>query len=152
LQECLRHGDTVARVGGDEFVILLPEIEREAHALRAAQKIIRVLGKPYLLESDELHITASVGLAIGPRDGSTPESLIRNADGAMYRAKQSGGNRFELYRHIGPEMIGRTAQEAELRRAIDRDEFELHFQPQVTIDSRELVGVEALVRWNHPDR
>ncbi|PYQ51589.1 MAG: hypothetical protein DMF59_07400 [Acidobacteria bacterium] len=152
LSEALRRGDTVARVGGDEFVILLPEISREADAQRAAQKILRTIAKPYVLESDELHITASVGVAIGPRDGATPESLIRNADGAMYRAKQSGGNRFELYSHVGPGIIGRTAQEAELRQAIDRDEFLLYFQPQVTIDSREVVGVEALVRWNHPER
>ena len=152
LSETLRQGDTVARVGGDEFVVLLPEIDHEADAQRAAQKILRVIGKPFMFEQDELHITASIGVAIGGRDGATAEALIRNADGAMYRAKQSGGNRVELYRHVGPGIMGRTAQEQELRQAIDGDEFVILFQPQVTIDSRELVGVEALVRWNHPQR
>lgn len=152
LTETLRHGDTVARVGGDEFVILLPEINHEAEALRASQKILRELAKPFVLDADELHITASIGVAIGPRDGDSAEILIRNADGAMYRAKQSGGNRVELYRHVGPAILGRVAQEEELRQAMDRDEFILLYQPQVRIDSRELVGVEALVRWNHPER
>lgn len=152
LKETLRQGDTIARVGGDEFVVLLPEVNHEADALRAANKILRSIVKPFVLEADELHITASIGLAIGPRDGDSAEALIRNADGAMYRAKQSGGNRLELYRRVGPAILGRVAQEEELRLAIDRDEFTLLFQPQVTIDRRELVGVEALVRWNHPER
>jgi len=152
LTETLCQGDTVARVGGDEFVVLLPEINHEADAQRAAQKILRVIVAPFAFDQDEVHITASIGVAIGPRDGATPEALIRNADGAMYRAKQSGGNRVELYRRVGPGIMGRTAQEQELRQAIDGDEFVVFFQPQVTIDSRELVGVEALVRWNHPQR
>ncbi len=152
LTDTLRQGDTVARVGGDEFVVLLPEIEREVDAQRAAQKILRVIGKPFHFEADELHITASVGVSIAPRDGATAEELLRNADGAMYRAKQSGGNRVELYRRVGRGILGRTAQEEELREAMSRDEFVVLFQPQVTIDRRELVGVEALVRWNHADR
>jgi diguanylate cyclase (GGDEF)-like protein/PAS domain S-box-containing protein len=152
LTETLRQGDTVARVGGDEFVVLLPEINHEADALRAAQKILRAISKPFVLDADELHITASIGVALGPRDGESADALIRNADGAMYRAKQSGGNRVELYRHVGPAILGRIAQEEELRQAMDRDEFVLLFQPQVRIDTRELVGVESLVRWNHPER
>jgi diguanylate cyclase (GGDEF)-like protein/PAS domain S-box-containing protein len=148
----LRQGDTVARLGGDEFVVLLPEVNHEADAQRAAQKILRVIGKPFMFEQDELHITVSIGVAIGPRDGATAEALIRNADGAMYRAKQSGGNGVELYRRVGPGIMGRTAQEQELRQAIDGDQFVIFFQPQVTIDTRELTGVEALVRWNHPQR
>ncbi|HEX9500994.1 MAG TPA: EAL domain-containing protein, partial [Thermoanaerobaculia bacterium] len=152
LSTTLRQGDTVARVGGDEFVVLLPDINHETEARRAAQKILKAMGSAFVHESDEMHITASIGLAIGPRDGATPEALIRNADSAMYRAKQSGGNSIELYRHVGPEIIGRSGQEQELRQAIDRDEFVVYFQPQVTVDTRELVGVEALVRWNHSER
>ena len=105
-----------------------------------------------MFEQDELHITVSIGVAIGPRDGATAEALIRNADGAMYRAKQSGGNGVELYKGVGPAMMGRTAQEQELRQAIDGDELVVFFQPQVSIETRALVGVEALVRWNHPER
>ncbi|HJT17813.1 MAG TPA: EAL domain-containing protein [Thermoanaerobaculia bacterium] len=152
LTETLRQGDTIARVGGDEFVVLLPEVNHEADALRAAHKILRAISKPFVLDADELHISASIGVAIGPRDGDSAETLIRNADGAMYRAKQSGGNRVELYRHVGPAILGRIAQEEELRQAMDRDEFVLLIQPQVRIETRELVGVEALVRWNHPER
>jgi diguanylate cyclase (GGDEF)-like protein/PAS domain S-box-containing protein len=152
LSETLRAGDTIARVGGDEFVILLPEVNHEADAMRAANKILRAIAKPFVLEADELHVTASIGLAIGPRDGDSAEVLVRNADGAMYRAKQSGGNRVELYRRVGPAILGRIAQEEELRTAIDRDEFTLLYQPQVTIDNRDMVGVEALIRWNHPER
>jgi diguanylate cyclase (GGDEF)-like protein/PAS domain S-box-containing protein len=152
LSETLRAGDTVARVGGDEFVILLPEVNHEADALRASQKILRSLAKPFMLDSDEVHMTASIGVAISPRDGDTADALVRNADGAMYRAKQTGGNRVELYRHVGPAILGRMAQEEELRAAVDRDEFALLFQPQVTIDTREVVGVEALIRWNHLER
>src|SRR5256885_852364 len=152
LSETLRAGDTIARAGGDEFVILLPEVNHEADALRAANKILRAITKPFGREADELHVTASIGLAIGPRDGDSAETLVGNADGAMYRAKQSGGNRVELYRHVGPAILGRIAQEEELRSAIERDEFSLLYQPQVTIKKRDLVGVEALIRWNHPER
>ncbi|PYQ61349.1 MAG: hypothetical protein DMF58_05215 [Acidobacteria bacterium] len=152
LTNMLRQGDTVARVGGDEFVVLLPEMKSESDGLRAAEKIVRALSKPFVLDSDELHVTASIGVAVGPRDGATADDLIRNADGAMYRAKQSGGNRVELYRRVGPAILGRIAQEEEMRQAIDGDEFFLLFQPQVTIHRRELVGVEALVRWKHPER
>ena len=152
LTETLRPGDTIARVGGDEFVVLLPEIDHEAVAERVAGKILQAFSKPFALDRDELQIAASIGLAIGPRDGVTPEALIDNADSAMYRAKQSGGNRVELFRRVGPDIMGRTAQEEELREAMERDQLVLFFQPQVTIDRREFVGAEALVRWNHPQR
>jgi len=152
LTETMRQGDTVARVGGDEFVVMLPEIRHETDAMRAAQKILRAISRPFQLDADELPVTASIGVALGPRDGVTAEALIRNADGAMYRAKQSGGNAVELYRRVGPSILGRIQQGEELRQAIERDEFSLVFQPQVTIDTRELVGVEALIRWNHPER
>ncbi len=151
LTETLREGDTVARVGGDEFLILLTDVDGERAAQAIAGKILGEVVRPFLVDDDELHITTSIGVAVYPADGGTPEALIRNADGAMYRVKATGGNAIELCSRAGP-AVGRLTIEEELRRAIEREEFVVWFQPQVNIDDRKLVGVEALVRWNHPER
>ena len=151
LTETLRESDTVARVGGDEFLVLLSDVDDEHDVEAIARKVLTEVARPYHVEDDELQITTSIGVAVYPTDGSTPELLIRNADGAMYRVKGAGGNAFEFCNRAVPS-VGRLTLEAELRRAIEREEFVLWFQPQVRIDSRELVGVEALVRWNHPER
>ncbi len=151
LRENLRESDTVARVSGDEFLILLTDIENEESVEAVAATLLDEIATPLLVEDDELHITTSVGVAIYPANGTTPEELIRNADGAMYRVKRTGGNAVEFCGRSGP-TVGRMAIEEELRRAIDREEFVLWYQPQVNIEDRRLVGVEALVRWNHPER
>lgn len=149
--ETLRDEDTVARIGGDEFLVLLPDVDGERNAQQVARKILAAIGRPFLVEQDELHVTTSIGVALYPGDGATPEMLMRNADGAMYRVKESGGDRAELCSRAGPR-VGRLMLEQELRAAIEGDQFVLYFQPQVTIEGRQLTGVEGLVRWQHPER
>ena len=152
LRETLREEDTVARVGGDEFLVLLPEVESEKDAENVARKLLSAIRQPFLVEQDELHVTTSLGVAIFPRDGTTAETLMRNADGAMYSVKEAGGNGVEVCSRSGPRSVGRLALDEELREAIEGDQFVVWFQPQVTIENRQLVGVEALARWQHPER
>ncbi len=152
LEATLRRGDTVARVGGDEFLLLLAQIHGERDAERVAGKIHERLTEPFLVEDDEMLVTTSIGVAVYPADGDTAEALIRSADGAMYRVKERGGNGFELCSRIGRSGLGRLSLEAQMRTALERDEFEVYYQPQLNIATRALSGAEALVRWNHPDR
>ena len=151
LSRTLRRGDTVARVGGDEFLVLLAQIGGEADAVNVAEKIQVALADGFLVNSDELHITASIGVAIYPSDGATAEQLIRHSDGAMYRVKERGGNNFELCSRSGRGGPGRLSLEQQIRAAIERDELTVFYQPQVAIATLALSGAEALVRWNHPD-
>ena len=148
----VRHADTVARIGGDEFLIVMTDAGDEATAESVAQKHLAAIRNPFLIDDDEVYVTSSVGIAMLPNDGRDAESLIRNADGAMYRAKGAGGNRVELSSAAAKPTRGRSELEQEIRAGIDRDEFFIAYQPQVSINDRRLVGVEALVRWNHPDR
>jgi diguanylate cyclase (GGDEF)-like protein/PAS domain S-box-containing protein len=148
----VRHSDTVARSGGDEFLILLTEITDEKTAQIVAEKHLSLLRNPFIIDDDELHVSSSVGIAMYPHDGVDAEMLIRSADGAMYRAKAAGGNRVELCSGVAMAALGRSDLEQEIRSAIERDEFFLLFQPQVSIQDKRLVGVEALVRWQHPER
>jgi diguanylate cyclase (GGDEF)-like protein/PAS domain S-box-containing protein len=152
LQDTLREGDTVARVGGDEFVILLPDAESAEAAEKVTGKILRASREPFQIEDEELYVTASIGVALFPEDGLASDELLRAADGAMYRVKEAGGNHYEFCNRTGNRAHGRLSLESELREAIERDEFLVRFQPQVKIVGRELVGVEALVRWEHPQR
>jgi len=153
LRACLREGDTVARVGGDEFTILLPAVPGEDEAADVARKILAKVSEPYFVADDELHVTTSVGVAIYPRNGETPEDLLRSADSAMYRVKVAGGNGFELAEQVpSQKALGRLSLEEELRRGLERNEFVLHYQPQVNIRTNAIVGFEALVRWNHPEQ
>jgi diguanylate cyclase (GGDEF)-like protein/PAS domain S-box-containing protein len=152
LETTLRRGDTVARVGGDEFLLLLAQIHGERDAESVASKIHERLTEPFLVEDDEMLVTTSIGVAVYPADGDTAEALIRSADGAMYRIKERGGNGFELCSRMGRSGLGRLSLEAQMRSALESDEFEVYFQPQVNIATRALSGAEALVRWNHPDR
>ncbi|MFI5180825.1 MAG: EAL domain-containing protein [Thermoanaerobaculia bacterium] len=152
LRTCVREADTVARVGGDEFTVLLPTVPDEEVAADVARKILEKVSEPFLVAEDELHVTVSIGVAIYPKDGESPESLLRSADSAMYRVKVSGGDGFQLAEQApSQKAFGRLSLEEELRRALERGEFVLHYQPEVNIRTKTIVGLEALVRWNRPE-
>ncbi|MEA2411086.1 MAG: hypothetical protein QOC77_1647, partial [Thermoleophilaceae bacterium] len=152
LQRELRPSDTIARVGGDEFVVFCEDIPNEHHALAMVDRLVHALGEPFDLGGQAQHATASVGIALG--DGSSqPEMLIRNADAAMYRAKERGRARYELFDdEMRRRSISWLETEGELRRAIDNGELHNVYQPIVSPRSGEIVGFEALVRWHHPER
>jgi diguanylate cyclase (GGDEF)-like protein/PAS domain S-box-containing protein len=152
LRECVRESDTLARIGGDEFVILLTNLLRPEDATHVAEKVIAAIGLPISVENHVFNITASVGIAVWPGDGVDAETLMRNADVAMYHAKNSGRNNYQFFT---PEMNARAFEamimEAALRKALQRDEFLLHYQPQIDFRSGRIVGAESLIRWQHPE-
>jgi diguanylate cyclase (GGDEF)-like protein len=151
LQGCLRQCDTISRWGGDEFTLLFPHTNGVEDVRKLAQRILDVLSAPFHLESQELYVSASLGVALFPYDGEDVETLLKNADTAMYRAKQQGRNNFQLY---SPEMNTQARKrlelETDLRKAITKNEFLLHYQPQIDIHTGEISSVEALIRWRHP--
>jgi len=153
LRATLRENDTVARVGGDEFQVVVCNVAGATGAARIAEKLMRALGEPFTLEGQELHVTASLGVSLFPRDGASGELLLKFADIALYEAKGEGRN---AYRFFSPEMNaqahGRLRLENDLRRAVERNELELHYQPQLDLAIGEVCAVEALVRWRHPER
>jgi diguanylate cyclase (GGDEF)-like protein/PAS domain S-box-containing protein len=152
LKHALRASDTVARLGGDEFVLLLPELDEEPESLtRLAAKIVAAVGAPMNLHGHELEVTPSIGIAVFPDDGDHADTLLKHADAALYRAKAQGRNGYQLFsRDLAHQADQRMALEAALRRALKREEFRLHYQPQVDLDSGEVIGMEALLRWTDP--
>ena len=153
LTNCLRAGDSIARWGGDEFTLLLYNISCAQDATDTCQRILHSLCTPFRFEEQELYIKASLGIALAPYDGEDAETLLKNADAAMYKAKQKGRNNYQLYtRAIGNKVSERLILENNLYRAIENSEFVLHYQPQIDINTGKIVSVEALVRWEHPQR
>ncbi len=152
LRGCVRAGDTVARVGGDEFVLLLANVEKE-HVAPLARKMLDAVAAPLVSDTQRLSMTTSIGISLFPDDGSDADTLLRNADIALYRAKERGRNNFQLCTPaLNAAIRERLALESGLRRAVDNGEFVLYFQPEVVLPSRAIVGAEALVRWQHPER
>jgi diguanylate cyclase (GGDEF)-like protein/PAS domain S-box-containing protein len=152
LRECVRPRDVVARLGGDEFGILLVEADEHV-AGEVAGRVTAALREPFRVDDQDMHIQGSVGIAFADPDVSGADKLLRNADLAMYRAKTSGGGEFRTYdpdMHVN--LVERLQLEADLRRALDEGQFVLHYQPTVELTTKEIVGAEALVRWNHPSR
>jgi diguanylate cyclase (GGDEF)-like protein/PAS domain S-box-containing protein len=153
LDHCVRDTDMVARLGGDEFAIILPTIDGPHDAEQTASRVIDVLGQPYEIQGHEVVVGASVGIAIAPGDGDAADALLRNADMALYRAKGDGRGRFNFFE---PEMDRRIqlrrTLELDLRKAFQNGEFELYYQPLINLDSGEVSGFEALLRWCHPER
>ena len=153
LRARLREGDTVARVGGDEFVVLMENCGTAVDISACAQRLVGQLGAPYLLDQKDCHVTLSVGISIFPADGSDSQSLLKAADVAMYRAKETGRNNYQYYvPSMNIHTLERLELESDLRRALERGEFFLHYQPKVEIASGLIIGVEALLRWKHPLR
>ena len=148
-----RDTDTVARMGGDEFAILQMAISQPSDATALALRIIDQIGAPYQIDGHQVVIGTSVGIAFGPTDGTSPEELLRNADLALYRAKADGRGTFRFFEHgMDLQMQERRTLEADLRRAVQAGEFELHYQPVVNLESGDVRGFEALMRWRHPDK
>ncbi|MGH8727955.1 MAG: PAS domain S-box protein [Burkholderiales bacterium] len=151
LSDSVREGDTVARLGGDEFVVLLPNIRDHNDTQRVANKILGNISRPYTLEGQAFIITPSIGIAVFPGDGATVEDLMRNADAAMYHAKQMGRNNCQFFnRTMNPVTNARFTLESQLRRALEQDQLLLHYQPIVDVKSGEIRSVEALLRWQPP--
>ena len=152
LKTCLRDSDIVARLGGDEFVVLLTELTDEKYAATVAQKIITAIGKPFILIGQEFRVTASIGISTYPLDGQDAQTMTKNADIAMYQAKEDGRNNFQFYSEkLNANSLERLSLESSLRHALERGEFQLHYQAKRDIATGQITGMEALLRWHSPD-
>ena len=153
LKTCLRSSDVVARLGGDEFVVGLFDVKQQEDAAIVAQKMLATFATPFLIEGHEISISASIGISVYPNDGTEVDDLIKFADIAMYRAKERGRNTYLFYSNdMNVRSIEKLQMESNLRRAIDRKELLLHYQPQADIHTGEMTGAEVLIRWQHPER
>jgi diguanylate cyclase (GGDEF)-like protein/PAS domain S-box-containing protein len=153
LVTCVRRTDTVSRLGGDEFVVLLSQVEHGEDAAFSARKILRALAVPHIIDGKSLDVNVSIGVSTYPNDGPDAESLMNKADTAMYEAKQIGRNNFQFFRRdMHARLADRQLLEADLRYALGRNEFLLHYQPKYNLRTKHITGVEALIRWAHPQR
>ena len=154
LRKCMRDGDTVARIGGDEFVLLLPNIHNGTEIMsHAIQRILDIIQLPCVIENKEFHIGCSIGVSVFPNDGSNPETLLKNADMAMYKAKRSGRNNFQFFtEELNKVVLESLEMEHNLRLALTEEQFELYYQPKVSITLDKIIGVEALIRWRMPEK
>ncbi|MHC1724995.1 MAG: putative bifunctional diguanylate cyclase/phosphodiesterase [Syntrophobacteraceae bacterium] len=164
IQDCVRKSDkmarhvagewsqSVSRLGGDEFTILLPEINHIQDTAKVAKRILEAVSRPQIIAGHEIFITGSMGITVYPLDGADPDTLLKNADAAMYSAKEQGRNNFQFYSEsMNASSFKRLALENALRKALDREELSIHFQPQVNINSGQVTGMEGLLRWEHPE-
>jgi len=153
LVNCVRLSDTVSRQGGDEFVVLLSEVEQSDDPANTASRMLQAVAEPHSIDQHDLHITSSIGISVYPDDGLDAEALIKNADTAMYQAKENGHQSYQFFKPaMNVRAVERQSIEESLRRALERQEFALHYQPKINLKSGEITGAEALIRWTHPVR